>query len=391
MPHRVILIILDSVGIGELPDANLYQDQGSNTLGNLAKSLGGLKLPVLERLGLGKLVELGHNGTDTIIGCYGKMAEASPGKDTTTGHWELAGVILNKPFPVYPHGFPPEIIKAFEEIIGTKIIGNIPASGTEIIKQLGAEHLRTGFPIVYTSADSVFQIACHEQNFGLQKLYEICQQARGILTGEHAVGRVIARPFSGADRTDFQRTENRKDYSLPPPELTLLDRLKKENRFTIGIGKIEDIFAGQGLTESIHTRNNAAGLEATIKMMQSTSGKTGLIFVNLVDFDMIYGHRNDVSGYARALVEADTGLADIMRQMLDEDLLIITADHGCDPTTASTDHSREYVPLLVYGKNLKNNINLGVRATFADAGQTIAAYCQCSPLSNGTSFLPEIT
>ncbi|MBI5554718.1 MAG: phosphopentomutase [Elusimicrobia bacterium] len=391
MAQRVILVILDSVGIGELPDANLYQDQGSNTLGNLAKSLGGLRLPVLERLGLGKLVDLGHNAPDTIIGCYGKMAETSPGKDTTTGHWELAGLILKKPFPAYPHGFPLEIITAFEEIIGAKIIGNIPASGTEIIKQLGAEHIRTGSPIVYTSADSVFQIACHEQKYGLQKLYKICRQARELLTGEHAVGRVIARPFSGGTPADFHRTANRQDYSLPPPQPTLLDRLKQENLFTIGIGKIEDIFAGQGLTESLHTRNNAAGLEATIRMMQSASGKIGLIFVNLVDFDMLYGHRNDVSGYAQALGEADQGLAEIMQQMLDEDLLIITADHGCDPTTASTDHSREYVPLLVYGKKLKSAIDLGVRATFADVGQTIAAYCQIGPLANGTSFLKEIS
>ncbi|MDD5354662.1 MAG: phosphopentomutase, partial [bacterium] len=387
---RVILVILDSVGIGELPDAHLYQDQGSNTLGNLAKAIGRLDLPVLERLGLGELVDLRHSRTKDISGCYGRMAESSPGKDTTTGHWELAGLILRQPFPVYPHGFPQEIINAFEKNIGTKVIGNIPASGTEIIKQVGEEHLRTGYPIVYTSADSVFQIACHEQKFGLSKLYSICLQARELLTGTHAVGRVIARPFIGTDSTNFCRTANRKDYSLKPPMPTILDLLQQNGQLSSGIGKIEDIFAGQGLTDSIHTRDNITGLEATQAAMHRTAGRAGLIFVNLVDFDMMYGHRNDVNGYAQALRTADQGLSLVIQQMLDEDLLIVTADHGCDPTTPSTDHSREYVPLLVYGKQVKKNINLGTRATFADVGQTIAAYCQVGPLANGTSFLREI-
>lgn len=391
MARRVILVILDSVGIGELPDAHLYQDQGSNTLGNLAKAVGRIDLPVLERLGLGELVDLGHPKADEVIGCYGKMAESSPGKDTTTGHWELTGLILQTPFPLYPHGFPLKIINAFEKNIGTKTIGNIPASGTEIIKQLGAEHLRTGYPIVYTSADSVFQIACHEQKFGLQKLYSICGQARELLTGKHAVGRVIARPFIGTNSADFCRTANRKDYSLKPPAPTVLDMLQQNGRLSFGIGKIEDIFAGQGLTESIHTRDNATGLDATQETMRRTAGKSGLIFVNLVDFDMMYGHRNDINGYAQALSTADKGLDLIIQLMSDEDLLIITADHGCDPTTPSTDHSREYVPLLVYGERFKRNINLGTRATFADVGQTIAAYCQVGPLANGTSFLKEIT
>ncbi|MDD5258788.1 MAG: phosphopentomutase [bacterium] len=390
MAHRVVLIILDSVGIGELPDAPLYQDQGSNTLGNLAKAIGQLDLPVLEGLGLGELVDLRHSRTKDINGCYGRMAESSPGKDTTTGHWELAGLILRQPFPVYPHGFPQEIINAFEKNIGTKVIGNIPASGTEIIKQVGEEHLRTGYPIVYTSADSVFQIACHEQKFGLSKLYSICLQARELLTGTHAVGRVIARPFIGTDSTNFCRTANRKDYSLKPPMPTILDLLQQNGQLSSGIGKIEDIFAGQGLTDSIHTRDNITGLEATQAAMHRTAGRAGLIFVNLVDFDMMYGHRNDVNGYAQALRTADQGLSLVIQQMLDEDLLIVTADHGCDPTTPSTDHSREYVPLLVYGKQVKKNINLGTRATFADVGQTIAAYCQVGPLANGTSFLREI-
>ena len=391
MARRVILVILDSVGIGELPDAHLYQDQGSNTLGNLAKALGQLTLPALEGLGLGELVDLGHSRTKSIIGCYGKMAEASPGKDTTTGHWELAGVILEKPFPLYPHGFPLEIITAFEKSIGTKILGNIPASGTEIIKQLGEEHLRTGYPIVYTSADSVFQIACHEQFFGLRKLYDICQKARQLLNGDHAVGRVIARPFTGTGSADFRRTANRKDYSLKPPAPTVLDLLLQKDLLSSGIGKIEDIFAGQGLSDCIHTRDNATGLTATQDIMRQTAGKSGLIFVNLVDFDMIYGHRNDIQGYAQALREADSGLAALMQQLSDEDLLIVTADHGCDPTTPSTDHSREYVPLLVYGKQARKNIDLGTRATFADVGQTIAAYCGVGPLAKGTSFLQEIT
>jgi phosphopentomutase len=391
MARRVILVILDSVGVGELPDASLYQDQGSNTLGNVAKALGQLNLPVLESLGLGEVVDLGHPRTGAVIGCYGKMAEASPGKDTTTGHWELTGMILKKPFPLYPHGFPPEIITAFEKDIGTKVLGNIPASGTEIIKQLGEEHLRTGYPIVYTSADSVFQIACHEQKFGLLKLYDICQQARHLLRGEHAVGRVIARPFIGTGSADFSRTLNRRDYSLKPPGPTVLDLLQKNHLLSSGIGKIEDIFAGQGLTESVHTKDNSTGLAATQNTMQRTAGQAGLIFANLVDFDMIYGHRNNVEGYAQALRDADKGLTVIIQQLLDEDMLIITADHGCDPTTPSTDHSREYVPLLIYGKRLKQNVDLGIRATFADVGQTIAAYCQIGPLANGTSFLQEIS
>ncbi|MDD5131724.1 MAG: phosphopentomutase [bacterium] len=391
MARRVILVILDSVGIGELPDACVYQDQGSNTLGNLARTLGQLNLPVLEGLGLGELVDLGHARTKSIIGCYGKMAEASPGKDTTTGHWELAGVILKKPFPLYPHGFPLEIITAFEKSIGTRVLGNIPASGTEIIKQLGEEHLRTGYPIVYTSADSVFQVACHEQSFGLQKLYDICQKARQLLSGDYAVGRVIARPFIGTGSADFRRTFNRKDYSLKPPEPTVLDLLLQKGLLSSGIGKIEDIFAGQGLSSSMHTRDNATGLAATKDIMRQTAGKSGLIFVNLVDFDMMYGHRNDVQGYAQALRETDSGLAVLMQQLLDEDLLIITADHGCDPTTPSTDHSREYVPLLVYGKQARKSIDLGIRNTFADVGQTIAAYCSVGSLANGTSFLQEIT
>ena len=390
MPKRVVLIVLDSVGIGELPDAGDYNDQGSNTLGNLAKAVGGLALPNLERLGLGKLVDLGTTGDGLIIGGYGRMQEKSPGKDTTTGHWELAGVILEKPFPVYPQGFPPDLMREFEKRIGRKTLGNIAASGTEIIRQLGAEHLRTGYPIVYTSADSVFQIACHEEYFGLQELYRICAIARDLLSGEHAVGRVIARPFRGADRETFYRTANRRDLSLLPPRPPLLDKLKENKLSVTGIGKIEDIFAGRGLTASFHIKNNADGLDRLSLVMDQTRETGGLIFANLVDFDMLYGHRNDVTGYAQALREVDRRLPDILDRLLPADLLVITADHGCDPTTASTDHSREYVPLLVFKPGIQGNIDLGTRATFADVGQSIAAYFGLGSLPQGKNFLPEI-
>lgn len=387
---RVILIVLDSVGIGELPDARLYQDQGSDTLGNIARSLNNLSLPNLEKLGLAKIARLGHDDQGVAIGCYGKMKESSPGKDTTTGHWEIAGVVLSQPFPLYPHGFPPELIREFEKRIGLKVLGNIAASGTEIIKELGEEHLRTGSPIVYTSADSVFQIACHEEKFGLQALYLICQIARDLLQGKHAVGRVIARPFVGVTKDTFKRTANRHDYSLLPLSLTVLDVLKQAKYNIIGIGKIEDIFAARGLTESIHTKSNKEGIDTIIATMQNAAGDSGLIFANLLDFDMLYGHRNDVLGYARALEEADGRVPEIINELQENDLLIITADHGCDPTTVSTDHSREYVPLLVYGRGLKQNIDLGIRKMFADVGQTIAEYFEVGPLANGSSFLKQI-
>lgn len=389
-PKRVILIVLDSVGIGELPDAYLYQDQGSDTLGNIARSLNNLSLPNLEKLGLAKIVRLGRDDQYAAIGCYGKMKECSPGKDTTTGHWEIAGVVLSQPFPLYPHGFPPELIREFEKRIGLKVLGNIAASGTEIIKELGEEHLRAGSPIVYTSADSVFQVACHEEKFGLQNLYRICQIARHLLQGKHAVGRVIARPFVGATKDTFKRTANRRDYSLLPPSPTVLEVLKQSKYNIIGIGKIEDIFAARGLTESIHTRNNKEGIDTIIATMQNSAGDSGLIFANLLDFDMLYGHRNDVLGYARALEEADRRIPEIINELQRNDMLIITADHGCDPTTVSTDHSREYVPLLVYGRGLKQNIDLGIRETFADVGQTIAEYFEVGPLANGSSFLKQI-
>lgn len=388
MAKRVILIVLDSVGIGELPDARLYGDQGSNTVGNIAQRLGNLSLPHLETLGFSRLVQLGHESAVPIIGAHGKMNEVSPGKDTTTGHWEIAGIILDKPFPLYPQGFPSQLIKEFERLIGTKVIGNITASGTEIIKKLGEEHLRTGFPIVYTSADSVFQIACHEEKFGLANLYHICTVARDLLQGEHAVGRVIARPFIGENSLTFTRTSKRRDYSLPPPAPTVLDNLKQKGYSVIGIGKIEDIFAGQGLTESIHSRNNREGIALLLDTMSKIT--SGLIFINLLDFDMIYGHRNNVEGYAQALKEMDQHLPKILQQLEKEDILIITADHGCDPTTPSTDHSREYVPLLVYTPRMKKEVDLGTRKTFADVGKTIADYFEIEPLKHGNSFLKDI-
>ncbi|GAV22338.1 phosphopentomutase [Carboxydothermus pertinax] len=366
---RAVLIVLDSVGIGELPDAELYGDKGSNTLANTAQKVGGFNLPNLEKLGLGKIHPiLGLKDNIKALGAYGKMGEKSPGKDTTTGHWEITGVILDKPFPVYPQGFPLDLIKRFEEAIGRKTLGNKPASGTAIIEELGEEHMRTGYPIVYTSADSVFQIAAHEEIIPLDELYKMCKIARGLLTGEHAVGRVIARPFIGTPG-NFKRTANRHDYSLEPTGKTVLDKLVERGYEVFGVGKIYDIFAGRGLTWHESTKNNEDGILKTIDVLNKDF--TGLLFTNLVDFDMVYGHRNNAEGYYEALKQFDSYLAEIIERLREEDLLIITADHGCDPTTPSTDHSREYVPLLVYGKRIKEDVNLGIRQTFADIAATL--------------------
>ncbi len=388
MIKRVTLIILDACGIGELPDAHLYGDEGSNTIVNTAKAVGGLKLPNLGNLGLGSIetipgVSLGRES----LGNYGKMAELSAGKDSTSGHWEIMGLVLEKPFPVYPDGFPPEIIGPFEKAVGSKILGNKPASGTEIIKHLGEEHTRTGRPIVYTSADSVFQIAAHEEIVPVDKLYEICVKARKILTGEHGVARVIARPFVGKPGS-FKRTERRKDFSLPPPEETVLDMLKKNGVPVIGIGKIEDLFAGRGLTESTHTKSNSDGMDKLVRAMKKF--ERGLLFINLIDFDMLWGHRNDPQAFATGLEDFDRRLPEILNLLGPEDLLVITADHGCDPTTPSTDHSREYVPLLVYGKSIRNNVNLGIRMSFSDVGKTVADIFGVPGTGNGTSFLREM-
>ncbi|SHE45652.1 phosphopentomutase [Thermoanaerobacter uzonensis DSM 18761] len=387
MLKRVILIVLDSVGVGELPDAYKFGDEGSNTLGHVTEKTG-VELPNMGRLGLGNIIPLKSVPENpNAIGGYGKMAEKSAGKDTTTGHWEIAGLFIEKPFPTYPHGFPEEIIKEFEKRIGRKVLGNKPASGTEIIKELGEEHVKTGFPIVYTSADSVFQVAAHEDVIPLEELYRICEIAREILKDDHAVGRVIARPFTGTPG-NFVRTGNRRDFSLKPFEPTVLDMLKEEGYEVFAIGKIEDIFAGQGITEKNHTTNNDEGITATIKAMDDI--KNGLIFTNLVDFDMLYGHRNDVEGYAKALKHFDNRLQEIMEKLTKEDLLIITADHGCDPTTPSTDHSREYVPLLVYSPLMAHGVNLGVRSTYSDVAATIAEIFKVGPTKHGTSFLREL-
>ncbi|MGE5396883.1 MAG: phosphopentomutase [Chitinophagales bacterium] len=372
MIERIILIVLDSLGVGELPDADAYGDQGSNTLGNMARVLGGLALPYLQRMGLGNIIPV--EGVAPFKDCkaaWGKMAEKSKGKDTTTGHWEMMGVVTEHPFPVYPKGFPPEIIDRFETGIQRRTLGNKVASGTEIIEELGSEHIRTGFPIVYTSADSVFQVAAHEDVIRPDELYNICHKARAILQGEHGVARVIARPFSG-EVGRFIRTDRRHDFSLEPTGKTALDYLLESGKKVTAIGKINDIFAGRGISRSIHTRDNTDGLDKTLA--EVVSGNDELVFVNLVDFDMKYGHRNDPVNYARALAEVDEFLPRIVDRLKESDVLILTADHGCDPTTNSTDHSREYVPLLLLGNAIKPGCDLGVRETFADLGKTITDF-----------------
>jgi phosphopentomutase len=388
MSTRVILIILDACGIGELPDARLYQDEGSNTIVNTARAVGGLKLPHLEKFGLGNIDSIqGVKPNHSALANFGKMTELSAGKDSTSGHWEIMGLILKKPFPVYPHGFPTEVIGKFEKAIGRKTLGNKPASGTEIIKELGKEHMTSGEPIVYTSADSVFQIAAHEEIIPVDELYRMCAIARDILTGEHAVARVIARPFVGKPGS-FTRTERRKDFSLPPPSPTVLDLLKKNDVPVIGMGKIEDLFAGRGLTHTIHTRSNSDGMDKLVEAMKIH--KIGLFFINLVDFDMLWGHRNDPNAFAAGLEAFDRRLPELTGLMQNEDVLIITADHGCDPTTPSTDHSREYVPLLVYGGSIAGNRNLGTRGSFCDVGATIAEIFGIKGTGCGRSFAKEI-
>lgn len=384
--RRIVWIVLDSVGIGEMPDAADYGDTGSDTLGNIAR-MRKLDLPNLRALGLGNIRPI--EGLPAVAhpeGAYGRCTLASPGKDTTTGHWEMVGIHLEKPFPLYPNGFPPEIMDEFERRIGRPTLGNKPASGTEIIKELGEEHVNTGSPIVYTSADSVFQIAMHEETIPLWEQYKICETARELLRGKHEVGRVIARPFEGQPGS-FKRTSNRKDYAVPPPRGMLLDRLKEAKVHVISVGKIFDVFLGRGITEFDKTKTNAEGMAKTLEAM--AEGKDGLIFGNLVDFDMLYGHRNDVEGYARALEEVDAWVPAFRAALRPGDLAIFTADHGCDPTTPSTDHSREYVPLLAFGPNVQAGVDLGTRATLSDIGQTVAANFGTS-IAKGTSFLDEL-
>ncbi len=382
--NRVIIIVLDSAGIGELPDAAEYNDEGSNTLGNISKQCGGLSIPNMCALGIGKIEGIDYlHVPEKVLGCYGRMAEVSKGKDTITGHWEMSGVHLERAFPVYPNGFPKEIIDEFEKSIGIKTLGNVAASGTEIIKELGARHVETGYPIVYTSADSVFQIAAHEEIVPIERLYKMCSEARKILAGKHAVGRVVARPFTGT-AGNFVRTSNRKDFSLPPVSPTILEELKAKGFNIVAIGKIEDIFSGKGITEAVHTKNNMHGIDVTIDYLKS--GTTGLIFTNLVDFDMLYGHRNDATGYKSALEEFDRRLPEIFSCMKDNDILFVTADHGCDPTTPSTDHSREYVPIIAFGKSLMQDVDLGTRTTFSDVASTVAELLGVECILSGTSF-----
>ena len=381
-------MVLDSAGIGEMPDAGEYGDLGSHTLGNIARLRGGLHLPHLEKLGLGNIdLIMGVPAAPSPEGSFGKMAEQSVGKDTTTGHWEMAGIILESALPTFPHGFPQQFIDRYELAIGRKVIGNVVASGTEIIQRFGEEHIRTGNPIVYTSADSVFQVAAHEGVIPLKELMEICQIARDMLTDEMKVGRVIARPFLG-EAGQFYRTANRHDFAMDPPHKILMEYVQARGLEVCAVGKIHDIYAGKGITDFEATKGNMDGVTKTLGYMAKV--EAGLIMANLVDFDMLYGHRNDVEGYARALEDFDERLPEIYAALRSKDILIITADHGCDPTLPGTDHTREYVPLLVYGPTLKNGVNLGVRTTFADIGATVAEYLVTEKISHGNSFLSEI-
>lgn len=369
MANRVILIVLDSVGIGFLPDASAYGDEGSHTLGHIAEKVPDLAIPNMLRLGLSRIKNSRLSAVnEPPNGSFGRAAEKSAGKDTTTGHWEIAGTVLEKPFPTFTEGFPASFIQAFEKAIGVKTIGNFAASGTEIIQQLGDEHVRTAFPIVYTSADSVFQIAMHEAVIPLERQYEICRIAREMLSGDLAVGRVIARPFTGQNG-QYTRTSNRKDFATEPPD-NVLTAIEKAGKTVIGVGKIHDIFAGKNITRSCKTKNNEEGIRKTIELIQA--GKGSLIFTNLVDFDMVYGHRRDPEGYARCLEAFDAALPEMMAALLEDDVLIITADHGNDPTWHGTDHTREFIPIVCYGPGIRSGVDIGTRQSFADIAATVA-------------------
>ncbi len=386
--NNFIIIVLDGVGVGELPDAVNYGDQGSNTLKNISKHIGKLFLPNLQRLGLGNITDIqGVNKNPIPLASFGKLAEASKGKDSTTGHWELMGVKVDKDFDYFPNGFPENVIQTFIELTGCKgVLGNKVASGTEIIKELGKQHCDTGFPIVYTSADSVFQIAAHEETFGLENLYRVCEITRKeVLKGHYNVARVIARPFVGSDG-NYTRTTNRKDYSIDPPSETLIDVLKKNGVNTVSIGKVADLFNNRGFNVIEHTKSNLEGIKAIFEYSQIVS--SSFIFANLVDFDVYYGHRNDVEGFYKALQEFDEYIPYLINLLYPDDRLIITADHGNDPTTPSTDHSREYVPLLYYGKN-KRAFSLGTRRTFSDVAKTVAEYYKLKTFFPGMSFLNQ--
>lgn len=385
---RVILIVLDSLGVGELPDAKDYGDVGSHTLDNVYKACGGLKIEKLEALGLGNIKGVNElNKVSSPVGAFGKLMEESMGKDTVTGHWEIAGVVLKEPLNTYPNGFSDKIINKFLAKVNKEgIIGNCVASGTAIIEDFGDEHVKTGYPIIYTSADSVFQIAAHEKIIPLDELYKMCEIAREMLVGEDLVGRVIARPFLG-ESGNYYRTSNRHDYSLDPFSKTMLEFLKEDGKEVAAVGKISDIYNGNGVTSSVHIKNNMDGVDKTLEYMDSI--ESGLIFTNLVDFDMLFGHRNDPKGYGKAIEEFDNRLEEIYSKMNKEDILILTADHGCDPTTNSTDHSREHIPVLVYGENVKP-IEINTRTSFADIGKTILEYLDVENDLVGKSFAGEI-
>lgn len=386
--RAVALVVLDSVGIGGAPDAGVFGDDGSATLPHIAEAVGGISLPVLGRLGLGHTAAIeGVTPEASPDGAFGRMTERSAGKDTTSGHWEIGGIILERGFPLYPQGFPPEVMEPFEEAIGTGTLGNYPASGTEIIEALGQEHTTTGRPIVYTSGDSVFQIATHVEVVPLERLYEMCKIARELLRGPHEVGRVIARPFRGAPGA-FERTPDRHDYSVLPPSDTVLDEILGAGLEVRGVGKISDIFGGRGLSHSRPTRSNDDGVDGVIEQLGEID--RGLVFANLVDFDSAYGHRNDPEGYAGALVAFDRRLPEIVDALQTDDVLIITADHGNDPTTPSTDHSREQVPLLGAGESVRAGTDLGTRSTFADCGATVAEILGVETKTSGTSFAADL-
>jgi len=385
---RAFLIVLDGVGMGALPDAREYGDEGSNTLLHVAEAVGGLKVPHMERLGLGRLLALpGVRAVSDPRGARARLTERAKGKDSTSGHWELAGLVLERAFPTYPHGFPTEVLDEWSERIGRGWMCNIVGSGTDIIARYGAEHQRTGRLIVYTSADSVFQVAAHETTVPLEELYADCRAARAMLTGDHSVGRVIARPFIGEPGA-YQRTPNRRDFSLPPPGPTLLDRLTERGHRVVSVGKVDDLFAGRGVAESHHTKSNTEGEEILIELARQPG--EGLVFANLVDFDQQYGHRNDPAGFARALEQFDDRLGGLLDPLRDDEMVLITADHGNDPTTPSTDHSREYTPLLVAGPRVRAGADLGTRGSFADVGATLAEAFGVGTLAAGRSFLAEV-
>lgn len=387
--NRVVWIVIDSVGIGALPDSKKFGDEGVNTLGNIIKSHKDIKIPNLLKLGIGNIDEVDFvEGVNSPIGCFGKCEEISQGKDTTTGHWEMTGVLVETPFKTFENGFPKEIIDEFEKRTGRKVVGNKPASGTAILDEYGEHQMKTGDVIVYTSADSVFQIAAHEEIIPLDELYKMCEIAREIMMGDNAVARIIARPYIGKGKGEFVRTSNRRDYSLNPFEKTVLDNIKEAGLDVIGVGKIEDIFNGQGITEAIHTKDNMDGVDQTINYINKEN--KGLIFTNLVDFDSKYGHRRNVKGYKEAIEQFDARIPEIIDALKEDDILIINADHGNDPTYKGTDHTREYIPVLIYGKNIKSGVNLGIRKSFADIGATVADILDTKMTKNGTSLKSQI-